>query len=151
MTSDELDVSIVIPVFNEEAILHAAIVDLRERLEDVSWKYEIVLAENGSRDQTLQIAQSLANKYRQVRVISVPEPNYGRALREGIVAARGRYILCDEIDLCDVDFQTRAVELLDSNMADVVIGAVDNREARLFINSACARVLTEISFIGCEL
>ena len=123
MTNDELDVSIVIPVYNEEAILHAAIIDLRERLEDVSWKYEIVLAENGSRDETLPIAQSLANKYRQVRVISVPEPNYGRALREGIMAARGRYVLCDEIDLCDVEFQNRAVELLNSNMADVVIGS----------------------------
>ncbi len=123
MANDELDVSIVIPIYNEEAILHAAIVDLRERLQDVAWKYEVVLAENGSRDQTLQIAQSLANKYRQVRVISVPEPNYGRALREGIMAANGRYVLCDEIDLCDVEFQNRAVELLNANMADVVIGS----------------------------
>jgi glycosyltransferase involved in cell wall biosynthesis len=123
VTSDELDVSIVIPVYNEEAILHAAIVDLRERLQDVAWSYEIVLAENGSRDNTLQIAESLAQKYPQVRFISVPEPNYGRALREGIEAAKGRYILCDEIDLCDVTFQNRAVELLDSKTAEFVIGS----------------------------
>ncbi len=123
MTSDELDVSIVIPVYNEEAILHATIIDLRERLEDVSWSYEIVLAENGSRDDTLQIAKSLAQKYGQVRFISVPEPNYGCALRKGIEAARGRYVLCDEIDLCDVEFQNRAVELLNSEAAEFVIGS----------------------------
>lgn len=121
--SDTVDVSIVIPIFNEEAILHAAVVDLRERLEGVPWSYEIVLAENGSRDKTLEIAQALAQKYGHVHAISVPEPNYGRALREGIEAARGKYVLCDEIDLCDVDFQRRAVELLDSGTADFVIGS----------------------------
>ena len=123
VSTDVVDVSIVIPVYNEEAILHAAIVDLRERLEDAPWNYEIVLAENGSRDKTLQIAQSLAQKYGRVRAISVPEPNYGRALREGIEAARGRYVLCDEIDLCDVEFQRRAVELLEAGTADFVIGS----------------------------
>ena len=119
----DIDVSIVIPVYNEEAILHAAIVDLRERLADVPWTYEIVLAENGSHDDTLRIAQSLAQKYRQVRYISVGEPNYGRALREGIESARGHYVLCDEIDLCDVDFQCRAIEILKTETADFVIGS----------------------------
>jgi glycosyltransferase involved in cell wall biosynthesis len=123
VTSDVVDVSIVIPVYNEEAILHAAIVDLRERLVDAPWTYEIVIAENGSRDNTLQVAQSLAQKYGQVRYISVGEPNYGRALREGIESARGEYVLCDEIDLCDVTFQRRAVELLQSKQADFVIGS----------------------------
>ena len=37
-------ISIVIPVYNEEAILHAAIVDLRERLRPFGWDYEIVFA-----------------------------------------------------------------------------------------------------------
>src|SRR6185369_1573391 len=48
-------VSIVIPVYNEQAILHAAVIDLRERLEGVPWSYEVILAENGSRDDTLVI------------------------------------------------------------------------------------------------
>ena len=52
-------ISIVIPVYNEEGILHAAIVDLRERLAPLGWSYEIVLAENGSRDETLVIASEL--------------------------------------------------------------------------------------------
>ncbi len=123
MTTDELDVTIVIPVYNEEPILHAAVIDLRERLEEVPWSYEILLAENGSQDDTLKIAEALSRKYPQIRSISVPEPNYGRALREGIQSARGRFILCDEIDLCDVDFQCRAVDLLQSNAADIVIGS----------------------------
>ena len=78
-------ISIVIPIYNEQAILHAAVVDLRERLKPVGWTYEIILAENGSKDRTVEIAQELAEKYNdpadgQVKLISLGEPNYGKAL-----------------------------------------------------------------------
>jgi glycosyltransferase involved in cell wall biosynthesis len=116
-------ISIVIPVYNEEPILHAAVVDLRELLSPLGWNYEIILAENGSRDRTVEIAEQLAQKYREVRVISTGEPNYGKALRLGILEARGVIVICDEIDLCDVDFHRHAVELLGSEQADLVIGS----------------------------
>jgi glycosyltransferase involved in cell wall biosynthesis len=116
-------ISIVIPVYNEEAILHAAVVDLRERLAPFGWSYEIVLAENGSRDRTLEIAAELGTKYPEVRSFSFGEPNYGGALRQGIERARGEVVLCDEIDLCDADFHRRAVALLDGGDIDMVIGS----------------------------
>jgi glycosyltransferase involved in cell wall biosynthesis len=116
-------VSIVIPIYNEQAILHAAVIDLRERLEDVAWSYEIILAENGSRDDTLRIAGELAEKYSDVRFFSHGEPNYGGALREGIERSRGELVICDEIDLCDADFHRRAVELLETRKMDMVIGS----------------------------
>ncbi len=116
-------ISIVIPVYNEEAILHAAIVDLRERLAPLGWSYEVILAENGSTDGTVAIADQLGAKYPEIRLISVDKPNYGKALREGILEARGEFVLCEEIDLCDADFHARAVQLLDSGSADFVIGS----------------------------
>lgn len=117
-------ISIVIPVYNEEAILHAAIVDLRERLRPFDWKYEIVIAENGSRDGTLRIAEELAGKFPEVRYFSFGAPNYGGALRKGILEmARGDIVICDEIDLCDADFHHRAVEILSSGQTDLVIGS----------------------------
>jgi glycosyltransferase involved in cell wall biosynthesis len=147
VTVGEPEVTIVIPVFNEEAILHAAVVDLRERLEGVPWSYEVLLAENGSRDATLAIAQALAQKYPQVRVISLPEPNYGRALRGGIEAALGRYVLCDEIDLCDVEFQTQAVALLQAGSADIVIGSKligGARDERPFLRHLASQCYTQM-------
>jgi glycosyltransferase involved in cell wall biosynthesis len=123
MSPESLKISIVIPIYNEEAILHAAVVDLRERLSSFDWSHEIILAENGSRDRTVAIAEELAQKYPEVRVLSTGEPNYGKALRLGILAARGELVMCDEIDLCDVDFHRRAVEALDSRTADMVIGS----------------------------
>lgn len=125
---DDPRISIVIPIFNEEAILHAAVVDLRERLAPLGWRYEIILAENGSRDRTVEIGQELANKYGnaesgQVKIISLGEPNYGKALKQGILISRGATIICDEIDLCDANFHQRAVEILESGEADLVIGS----------------------------
>jgi glycosyltransferase involved in cell wall biosynthesis len=133
-------ISIVIPIYNEQAILHAAIVDLRERLGPLGWSYEIILAENGSKDRTVEIGRELAAKYHegvpgQVKIISLGEPNYGKALKQGILLARGDIVLCDEIDLCDADFQKRAVDILESGEADLVIGS------KLAVGSADERPL----------
>jgi glycosyltransferase involved in cell wall biosynthesis len=117
------EVSFVIPVFNEEAILHAAVIDLRERLEPHGLSYEIVLAENGSRDATAEVAERLHQRYPEVRLTRSPQPNYGRALRQGIESARGELVICEEIDLCDVDFHLHALALLRERKADFVIGS----------------------------
>lgn len=117
------EISIVIPVYNEEGILHSAVVDLRERLAPLGWHYEIILAENGSRDRTIAIARELEAKYPEVRHLSVVEPNYGKALRQGILAARGELVLADEIDLCDTDFHHRAIDILRADRADLVVGS----------------------------
>lgn len=116
-------VSIVIPIYNEEAILHSAVVDLRERLGRAGFRYEILLAENGSRDGTVAMAAELAARYPEVVAFSLGEPNYGRALREGILKARGEIVICEEIDLCDVRFHEDAVRILESGQADLVIGS----------------------------
>jgi glycosyltransferase involved in cell wall biosynthesis len=116
-------VTIVIPVYNEEAILQSAIVDLLDRLRNVSWTYEIVIAENGSRDATVDLAQKLAARFPQVRTFSFGQPNYGGALKRGILEATGTYVICDEIDLCDVDFHERALAILQKGEADLVVGS----------------------------
>ncbi len=122
MTTPE--VSIVIPIFNEEAILHAAVVDLRTRLaREVDWSYQLLLAENGSTDATVEVANALCERYAEVSTFSIGEPNYGLALRRGIDCAVGKFVLCEEIDLCDVDFHRRAVSILRSGAADFVIGS----------------------------
>jgi glycosyltransferase involved in cell wall biosynthesis len=116
-------ISIVIPVYNEEPLLRAAAVDLRERLAPLGWSYEVILAENGSRDGTVAEARALCEKYPEFQTFSVGEPNYGFALRQGILRARGELVLCDEIDLCDTDFHQAAVALLETGEVDLVIGS----------------------------
>jgi len=116
-------ISIVIPVYNEEAILEAAVKDLIDRLRAFDFTYELILAENGSRDKTVLLAEELSQRFGQVRTFSLGEPNYGKALRRGILEARGDIVICDEIDLCDTDFYTRALKILEGNEADLVVGS----------------------------
>ena len=128
MPGSDPRISIVIPIYNEQGILHAAVVDVRERLKPFGWNYEIILAENGSKDDTIPIAEALAAKYSdsndgQVRLMSLGEPNFGKALKQGILLARGELVICDEIDLCDTDFHRRAIEILETGEADLVIGS----------------------------
>ena len=119
------ELSFVIPVHNEEAILEGSVRELRARVLKMGRAFEIVLAENGSRDRTAELCRELASELPEVRWFSLGEPNYGAALRRGIHEARGAYVHCDEIDICDVDFHRRARELLigDDGGFDLVVGS----------------------------
>ena len=116
------EVSIVIPVYNEEGILSASLSDLVRQLGHESLDYEIIVAENGSTDRTVEIATAFAEDHEQVRFFSIGEPNYGKALREGIRQARGEFVICDEIDLCDVAFYREALPHLRDG-CDLVVGS----------------------------
>lgn len=117
------EISVVIPVYNEERLVGAATRELVTALDARGLSFEILLCENGSKDRTSEVAQSLADEEPRVRVLHETEPNYGRALRHGILEARGTFVLCDEIDLCDVDFYDRALPLLRDAAADMVVGS----------------------------
>jgi glycosyltransferase involved in cell wall biosynthesis len=130
MSAPAPDVSIVIPVYNEEGILREAVTELIDGLETVrralhapALTFEVILAENGSRDRTAELAAHLAEERADVRAFSLGEPNYGKALRKGILEARGAIVICEEIDLCDLDFHRRALEHLRHRDCDMVIGS----------------------------
>ncbi|MBH25458.1 MAG: glycosyl transferase family 2 [Myxococcales bacterium] len=115
-------ITIVIPIYNEEAILQASIAGLTEALEDFPWTWRILLSENGSTDRTREVAAKLIGKHPEVSIIHSDEPNYGKALRRGILQTDSPIVICDEIDLCDVDFYHKAMVELEKG-ADLVVGS----------------------------
>jgi glycosyltransferase involved in cell wall biosynthesis len=115
--------SVVIPVYNEEAIVRETCLELMARLDERGWSYELVLTENGSKDRTVEILRDLAAQDPRLRFIHSDEPNYGLALKRGILEAKGLYVVADEIDLCDVRFYDRALAVLEAGGADMVIGS----------------------------
>jgi len=125
MSHQRPEITVVIPVYNEEQILAGAVADLRAGLValEPNLSFEILLAENGSSDATVEIAAALAEDHPEVSYFSLGEPNYGAALRRGILEARGLFVMCDEIDLCDLDFHARALHLLRSGEVDLVVGS----------------------------
>ena len=145
--SDPPEDSFVIPVYNEEAMLHAAVVDLRERLAPHGLSYELILAENGSRDRTADVARELCARYPELRLLQSRTPNYGQALRQGITGARGQLVICEEIDLCDVDFHLEALALLRAGAADFVIGSKlisGARDARPLLRHSASLLYTRL-------
>ena len=142
-----MTVSVVIPIHNEEGILRGAITELVANLRSVEAAFEVLLAENGSWDGTLAVADSLASEFEEVSVFSVAEPNYGAALREGILLARGLFVICEEIDLCDLDFHRRALALLRQDAADIVVGskrAASSHDRRPLGRRLATRVYNEL-------
>jgi glycosyltransferase involved in cell wall biosynthesis len=145
------DVSIVIPVYNEEGILREAVTELldgfdgvRRALHAPDLRFEILLAENGSRDRTAELAAHLADERPEVRAFSLGEPNYGKALRRGILEARGAIVICEEIDLCDLDFHRRALEHLRHHDCEMVVGSKAMKGAsdqRPLLRRAATRVI----------
>jgi glycosyltransferase involved in cell wall biosynthesis len=115
-------ISIVIPVYNEANIVREAAVELCRKLDELRWEYELILSENGSVDGTLQILEALPAQLPRTRWLHEEDPNYGRALKIGILQARGDVVICDEIDLCDVEFYQRALPILEQG-ADMVVGS----------------------------
>lgn len=115
--------SIVIPVYNEASIVASAAAELSQGLDARGWDYEIIFAENGSRDSTPQILEELCSKNPRLRWFHSERPNYGVALKAGIEKARGTYVFCDEIDLCDLSFYDAALPLLEKGAADMVVGS----------------------------
>ncbi|MDA3864238.1 MAG: glycosyltransferase [Deltaproteobacteria bacterium] len=120
-----MNLSIVIPVYNEEKIIKSAVDNLtgtvKSRFPDLD--FEILLMENGSADNTPQLVDQLESEYSQVRAFHNSNPDYGRALRRGILEARGEFVVGDEIDLGDVDFYEKGFKLLEDPAVQMVIGS----------------------------
>ena len=130
MNSDKLNLTILVPVYNEEAILEKSIGELLGKIENrfSSKTYELILCENGSTDNTLSIANEMASQWPSLRVIHLPEASYGHALRHGISIACGVYIVIFNADFWDIDFLDYALGHLEDY--DIIIGSKNTPGAK---------------------
>src|SRR5487761_1971599 len=130
---DALDLSVVLPAYNEISMLATTVSNLIAGLSARVERYEIIIVENGSSDGTLQMARRLAEELPAVRVFTQPVGNYGAALLEGITSAKGRRIATFDVDYYDLSFLAEALETMDRSGAGIVLaskrapGAADER------------------------
>jgi glycosyltransferase involved in cell wall biosynthesis len=89
----ELQLSIVMPCLNEADTIAICIQKAQEALREHHIHGEIVVADNGSTDESAKIAADLG-----ARVVHVARKGYGNALMGGISAARGKYVLMGDAD-----------------------------------------------------
>lgn len=114
--------SVVMPAYNEEATLRESVKAVLDRVHRLS---ELVLVNDGSRDNTAAIADQLAGEDARVRVIHQPR-NQGKtaALKTGFAATRGDIVIVQDADLeydpAEID---AVIEPILNGVADVVYGS----------------------------
>ena len=89
----EIEVSVVMPCLNEEETLDTCIQKVQNTLEELNIQGEVVVADNGSTDASVAIAERLG-----ARVVHQPLRGYGAAYLAGIAAAEGQYIVMGDSD-----------------------------------------------------
>jgi len=87
------DVSVVIPCLNEANSIGICVGKAFETFRAAGLRGEVVVADNGSTDGSVEIAEKLG-----ARVVAVAQRGYGAALRAGIAAARGAFIIMGDAD-----------------------------------------------------
>jgi glycosyltransferase involved in cell wall biosynthesis len=124
---DKTVLSIVVPCFNEEAILLANMKIIQDFLERRNSKFdwEILIIDDGSIDSTGEIADEIEKKDRHVRVIHHPTNlNLGNALQTGFRNAKGEIIVVIDVDLSySVEYIGQMADKLISESADIVIAS----------------------------
>ncbi len=95
---NSLLLSIVIPARNEEARLPEAIGSVYAFLNRQSFSSEVVVVENASTDRTLEIARQFAARLPSLRVLHEDLPGKGRAVRRGMLEARGEFRFIADAD-----------------------------------------------------
>jgi glycosyltransferase involved in cell wall biosynthesis len=88
-----VDLSLVMPCLNEGRTLSACIQKARATIEHLGIRGEIIVADNGSTDGSQTLAENLG-----ARVVPIAERGYGNALRGGIAAARGKFVIMGDSD-----------------------------------------------------
>jgi glycosyltransferase involved in cell wall biosynthesis len=123
---ENLLISIVLPCFNEEAILENNIGKIVEYLESKNkYHWEIVIINDGSKDRTAEIANTLSEENPRIRVIHHPTNlNLGNALKTGFKNSKGDYIIVLDIDLSySVDHINAMLDKIIETSSDIVIAS----------------------------
>lgn len=108
---NKYEISVVIPCLNEENTVGLCIKKAIEALKKHNIKGEIIIADNGSNDNSVKIALEFNSLIKSentdnysaqidniVKVVNCPEKGYGNAIRNGVEQAQGKYILMGDAD-----------------------------------------------------
>ena len=126
------ELSLIVPMYNEEGRIAAKLPAILAFLKDKPYAWELIAVEDGSRDRTKEMVLKAFQGVRQARLLSFRE-NRGKgfAVREGVLASRGRFVAFIDLDLAvPVSAIDRALELLRLGH-DGVIGSRLHADSRI--------------------
>ncbi|MFI5045514.1 MAG: glycosyltransferase [Acidimicrobiia bacterium] len=147
-----LEVSVVIPAYNESGMIERATADVVDGLRARGLGFEVVVVENGSTDDTRARVERIAARDTEVTVRTLAQPDYGEALRTGLLAARGRWVVIFDADYYDLGFLDRALSRMgvDPRPA-IVVGskrAPGTRDDRAWVRRAITAAFAALLRVG---
>jgi glycosyltransferase involved in cell wall biosynthesis len=95
-----MDISIVVPVYNEEASVEPLYLAIVNAMDSLHFEYEIILVDDGSSDKTFENASLIADKDHRLKIVKLKK-NYGQTtgLHAGFQEAKGRIVITMDGDL----------------------------------------------------
>jgi glycosyltransferase involved in cell wall biosynthesis len=144
------DISVFLPVLNEEPNLRPLHEKMRAALADLGLSAEVIYVDDGSTDRSLEVLREIADADSRVRVISLRR-NYGQtaAMSAGIDAARGRVLVPMDADLQNDPADIRRLLAKLDEGYDVVSGWRKNRQDKALTRKFPSMIANRIiSWIG---
>ena len=140
---NDIFLSVVVPAYNEEKDIAASISAIDRFFSAKKIIYEILLINDGSTDRTAEIIESLESSFDgRLRLLNEKlNRGKGHALRSGMLAAAGRYVLFTDVDLSTpLEEFDKMLPLLESGV-DVVIGSRRLKESKIVVHQPWYREL----------
>lgn len=149
LTNDDsiVDLSIVAPCFNEEAVIPAFLKTLVPILQSLELSYELIFINDGSRDQTLNVLLAQKQSYPEIRIINFSR-NFGKeaALSAGIDFAQGKALIPIDVDLQDPpELIIEMVRIWQEQSVDVVLAKRIDRSKDSFFKRWSANLFYRLN------
>jgi glycosyltransferase involved in cell wall biosynthesis len=117
------ELTIVVPAYNESARLPRTLGEIDRFIAERRFSVELLVIDDGSDDDTYLIAEQHASTAARYQVLRLPHRGKASAVRAGMLAANGKYVLFTDADLSTpIDYATKLTGALSGN-ADVAIGS----------------------------
>ncbi|HLW81332.1 MAG TPA: dolichyl-phosphate beta-glucosyltransferase [Candidatus Acidoferrales bacterium] len=145
--NSSLELSVVIPAYNEEQRLPRTIGRIREYLHRLHPASEIIVVDDASSDRTGEIVRSLQKNIPELRLLAHHDRNHGkgRSVRTGMLEARGNFSLFTDADL-SAPIEEAEKLLAALNSADIAIGSRALDRSLIQVHQSRARELSGIFF-----
>ncbi|MEU0095408.1 glycosyltransferase family 2 protein [Kribbella sp. NPDC006257] len=142
MLDPELELSVVVPMYDEEEVLPIFFDRMRPLLDGLGIQYEVLVVDDGSRDATASMLIAAAGDWPQLRLVRLlRNSGHQAALSAGFRRARGKYLVTIDADLQDPpEVIAEMMTAVKSADVDVVYGVRSDRSSDSFGKRTTARM-----------